>query len=61
GGALAGHVLRALDAGLLDDPRLAAAGLDRATVARLGGRQEPHGHHANQASPVKPNGERAPH
>jgi citrate lyase beta subunit len=45
GRALAGHVLRALDAGLLDDPRLAAAGLDRAMVTRLGGRQEPHGHH----------------
>ncbi|WP_261575622.1 DUF6986 family protein [Frankia gtarii] len=39
GRALAGHVLRALDAGVLDDPRLAAAGLDRATVARLGGRR----------------------
>ncbi len=39
GRALAGHVLRALDAGVLDDPRLAAAGLDRATVTRLGGRR----------------------
>ncbi|KJE24023.1 HpcH/HpaI aldolase/citrate lyase family protein [Frankia torreyi] len=41
GRALAGHILRALDAGLLDDPRLAAAGLDRTTVIRLGGRQQP--------------------
>ena len=36
--ALAGHVLRALDAGLLDDPGLAAADLDRAVVTKLGGR-----------------------
>ncbi|ONH29785.1 DUF6986 family protein [Pseudofrankia asymbiotica] len=36
--ALAGHVLRALDAGLLDDAGLATADLDRAVVARLGGR-----------------------
>ncbi|WP_369812846.1 aldolase/citrate lyase family protein [Frankia sp. R43] len=36
--ALAGHVLRALDAHLLDDTRLRTAGLDRATVSRLGGR-----------------------
>ncbi|WP_066066517.1 DUF6986 family protein [Frankia sp. EI5c] len=39
--ALAGHVLRALDARLLDDARLRAAGLDHATVARLGGRADP--------------------
>ncbi|WP_035742369.1 DUF6986 family protein [Parafrankia elaeagni] len=36
--ALAGHALRALDARLLDEPGLRAAGLDLATVARLGGR-----------------------
>jgi hypothetical protein len=36
--ALAGHVLRALDAGLLDDAGLAAADLDRAIVSKLGGR-----------------------
>jgi citrate lyase beta subunit len=42
--ALAGHVLRALDAGLLDDAGLAAADLDRPTVARLGGRDERAGH-----------------
>jgi citrate lyase beta subunit len=36
--ALAGHLLRALDAGVLDDTGLAAAGLDRCTVTRLGGR-----------------------
>jgi hypothetical protein len=36
--ALAGHVLRALDVGLLDDDGLAAADLDRAIVTRLGGR-----------------------
>ncbi|MBL7547073.1 aldolase [Frankia sp. AgB1.9] len=36
--ALAGHVLRALDAGLLDDAGLAAADLDRAVVTKLGGR-----------------------
>jgi hypothetical protein len=36
--ALAGHVLRAMDAGLLDDAGLAAADLDRAVVTRLGGR-----------------------
>ena len=36
--ALAGHVLRALDAGLLDDKALAAADLDRAIVTKLGGR-----------------------
>nr|WP_026239935.1 aldolase/citrate lyase family protein [Parafrankia discariae] len=41
--ALAGHVLRAVDARLLDDARLRAAGLDEAIVARLGGRsQVPH-------------------
>nr|WP_035952887.1 aldolase/citrate lyase family protein [Parafrankia sp. EUN1f] len=39
--ALAGHVLRALDANLLDDTRLRTAGLDRATVSRLGGRPSP--------------------
>ncbi|MBX6388831.1 MAG: aldolase [Frankia sp.] len=38
--ALAGHVLRALDAGLLDDAGLAAADLDRAVVHRLGGRPD---------------------
>ncbi|CAI7974682.1 HpcH/HpaI aldolase (Modular protein) [Frankia sp. Hr75.2] len=36
--ALAGHVLRAVDARLVDDARLRAAGLDEETVARLGGR-----------------------
>ncbi|OHV75228.1 aldolase/citrate lyase family protein [Pseudofrankia sp. BMG5.36] len=36
--ALAGHVLRALDAGLLDDAGLATADLDRAVVTKLGGR-----------------------
>ncbi len=43
GRALAGHVLRALDAGLLADDGLAAAGLRRATVNRLSGRATPAG------------------
>ncbi|MCK9893356.1 aldolase/citrate lyase family protein [Frankia sp. AgB32] len=43
GRALAGHVLRALDAGLLDDDNLAAAGLRRDLVGRLSGRAAPVG------------------
>lgn len=39
--ALAGHVQRALDARLLDDTGLAAAGLDHTTVDHLAGRAAP--------------------
>lgn len=51
--ALAGHVLRALDAGLLDEEGLTAVGLTGATVARLGGRMKPR-KPVESAKPVEP-------
>jgi len=49
GRALAGHVRRALDAGLLDDTRLGAAGLRRATVERLASDTTMTGEHPGNA------------